>query len=169
MGSIPGQRTKIPHSSEQLSPSVGTVAFTGHNERSCVTQWWSGSRQKINELKKNRTTCAVQGLKTTEWNTAWSGVLSFYSVAENGRAKPRYSFVWPYPLKLGFPGGSGKKSACNAEKPGSIPGREDPEKQMATHSSILAWRVQRQRSLAGYSPWGCKEPDTNWVTNTPFL
>ena len=30
---------------------------------------------------------------------------------------------------------------------------------MATHSSILAWRIHGQRSLAGYSPWGWKEPD----------
>ena len=38
-------------------------------------------------------------------------------------------------------------------------GREDPlEKGMATHSSILAWRIG-QRSLAGYSPWGHKEWD----------
>ena len=44
-------------------------------------------------------------------------------------------------------------------------GWEDPvEKGMATHSSILAWRIQGQRSLAGYSPWGCKESD--WVTFT---
>ena len=57
---------------------------------------------------------------------------------------------------LGFPGGSdGKESACNAGDPGSIPGREDPvEKGMATHSSILAWRIPWQRSLMGYSPWG---------------
>ena len=34
-------------------------------------------------------------------------------------------------------------------------GQEDPlEKGMATHSSILAWESQGQRSLAGYSPWG---------------
>ena len=31
---------------------------------------------------------------------------------------------------------------------------------MATHSSILAWESHRQRSLAGYSPWDCKELDT---------
>ena len=32
---------------------------------------------------------------------------------------------------------------------------------MATHSSILAWKkFYGQRSLAGYSPWGCKESDT---------
>ena len=37
-------------------------------------------------------------------------------------------------------------------------GQEDPlEKGMATHSSILAGEFHRQRSLAGYSPWDCKE------------
>ena len=34
------------------------------------------------------------------------------------------------------------------------------EKDMATHSSILAWETPGQRSLAGYSPWGRKESDT---------
>ena len=39
-------------------------------------------------------------------------------------------------------------------------GRKDPlEKDMATHSRILAWRIP-WRSLVGYSPWGCKESDT---------
>ena len=36
----------------------------------------------------------------------------------------------------------------------------DPlEKEMATHSNILAWRIHGQRSLVGYSPWGHKQPD----------
>ena len=40
-------------------------------------------------------------------------------------------------------------------------GRKDPlEKEMATHSSILAWRILGQKSLVGYSPWVCKESDT---------
>ena len=40
-------------------------------------------------------------------------------------------------------------------------GRENPlEKGKATHSSILAWRIPwRERSLADYSPRGCKELD----------
>ena len=39
-------------------------------------------------------------------------------------------------------------------------GQEDPlEKEMATRSSILAWRIHGQRSLAGYSPWSCHESD----------
>ena len=44
---------------------------------------------------------------------------------------------------MGFPGGSdGKASARNAGDPGSIPGSEDRlEKEMATHSSILAWKI----------------------------
>jgi len=37
-------------------------------------------------------------------------------------------------------------------------GQEDPwEKGMAAHSSILTWESHGQRSLVGYSPWGCKE------------
>ena len=40
-------------------------------------------------------------------------------------------------------------------------GREDPlEKEMVTHSSILAWRIHGRRSLVGYSSWGRKESDT---------
>ena len=39
--------------------------------------------------------------------------------------------------------------------------REDPlEKEMATHSSTLAWRIPLGRSLVGYSRWGRKESDT---------
>ena len=41
-------------------------------------------------------------------------------------------------------------------------GQEDPlEEGMATHPSILAWRIHGQRSLVGHSPWGCKELNTN--------
>ena len=36
-------------------------------------------------------------------------------------------------------------------------GWEDPlEKEMATHSSVLAWRIRGWRSLVGCSPWGHK-------------
>ena len=36
------------------------------------------------------------------------------------------------------------------------------EKEMATHSSILAWKIpwtEKPSRLVGYSPWGCKEWD----------
>ena len=35
---------------------------------------------------------------------------------------------------------------------------------MATHSSILAWRIPRQKSLVGYSSQGCKELVTTQET-----
>ena len=39
-------------------------------------------------------------------------------------------------------------------------GQEDLlEKEMATHSSSLAWKTHGWRSLVGYSPWGRKESD----------
>ena len=40
-------------------------------------------------------------------------------------------------------------------------GREDLlEKEMATHSSILAWKIPWTEEPVGYSPWGRKESDT---------
>ena len=42
-------------------------------------------------------------------------------------------------------------------------GQEDPlEKEMATHSRILAWRIPQTEELDGglYSPWGRNELDT---------
>ena len=55
-----------------------------------------------------------------------------------------------------FPGGSdGKASAYNAGDLGSIPGLEDPlEKEMATHPSILAWRIPRTEEPGGLQPMG---------------
>ena len=34
------------------------------------------------------------------------------------------------------------------------------EEEMATHSSILAWKIPWAEEPGGYSPWGCKELDT---------
>ena len=54
-------------------------------------------------------------------------------------------------VDLSFPGGSVvKNSPANAGDMGSIPGSEDPlEKEMATHSNILAWKNPMDRE-----PWG---------------
>ena len=63
------------------------------------------------------------------------------------RSQPRKLpavFEVPFDEYWGFPGGSEvKASACNAGDLGSIPlGQGDHlEKEMATHSSILAWRI----------------------------
>ena len=50
-------------------------------------------------------------------------------------------------IALHHPGGSeAKASACNVGDLGSIPGSgRSPEKEMATHSSTLAWREEPGR------------------------
>ena len=65
--------------------------------------------------------------------------------------------------------GSDGRICLQCRRPGFNPGQEDPlEKGMATHSSILAWKLpwtEDKRSLVGYSPWGHKESDTTeWLT-----
>jgi len=35
------------------------------------------------------------------------------------------------------------------------------EEEMATHSSIPAWRIIRTESMECYSSWGCKESKIN--------
>ena len=59
-------------------------------------------------------------------------------------------------LSMDFLGGSdSKESACNVGDLGSIPGQEDPlEKGMATHSSILAWRIPWTEELGGLQSMG---------------
>ena len=52
-----------------------------------------------------------------------------------------------------------KNLPANAGDTGSIPGSgRSLEKEMATHSSILAWEIPRQRGLVGYCPWHLKSP-----------
>ena len=57
---------------------------------------------------------------------------------------------------MGFPCSSvGKESARSAGDLGSIPGLEDPlEKEMATHSSILAWKISWTEEPGGLPSMG---------------
>ena len=73
--------------------------------------------------------------------------------------------IRPLSWTLGFPGSKVVKNPpVKAEDTGDeirSLGQEDPlEQERATHSIILAWKVHGQRSLAGYSPWGCKDSDS---------
>ena len=71
-----------------------------------------------------------------------------------------------------FPGGSdGKESSCNAGDLGSIPGLgRSPGRE---HGNPLLYSClenpQGQRSLVGYSPWGCKESDTTEQLSTYWM
>ena len=47
-------------------------------------------------------------------------------------------------------------------------GQEDSlEKEMAAHSSTIAWKTPGWKSVVGYSPWGRKELDT--TERLPFM
>ena len=65
---------------------------------------------------------------------------------------------------MGFPGGSVVKNPPVMQETQETQvqslGWEDPmEKEMATHSSILAGKSHGQRSLVGYRPWGHTDVD----------
>ena len=66
----------------------------------------------------------------------------------------------------GCPGGSVVKNPpTNAGDTSSIPGWENPlEKEMATHSSILAWEAHEQRSLGGLQPMKLQRVGRDLVT-----
>ena len=69
-------------------------------------------------------------------------------------------------MSLAFPGGSVEKnSPANAGDMGSIPGQEDPlEKEMATHSSILAGKSQRQEEPGGLQSMGLQRAGHDLAT-----
>ena len=67
----------------------------------------------------------------------------------------------------GFPCSSvGKESACNSGHLGSILGWEDPlEKEMATHSSVLAWRIPWTEEPGRLQSTGLQELGmTEWLS-----
>ena len=63
-----------------------------------------------------------------------------------------------------------KNVAAMRETQVRFQGLEDPlEKEMATHSTIFAWRIPPR--LAGYIPWGCKRVrhDLKTKQNQPII
>ena len=80
----------------------------------------------------------------------------------------------PYLLSTGLPGGpGGKEPACQCRRPkkcefnpwvGKIPWR----RAWQPIPVFLPGESHAQRSPAGYSPWGHKEPDATEQAGTPF-
>ena len=67
---------------------------------------------------------------------------------------------------MGFPSGSvGEESACNARELGSIPGKIPWRRTWLPTPVFLPGEFHRQRSLAGYNPWGSQRVRHNWATN----
>ena len=96
---------------------------------------------------------------------------SFYSLRDAGINKLTFSFLLPefHPKSIslnllkrffwGFPGVSvGEESACNSGDSCLIPGWEDPlEKEVTTHSSILAWEILWTEEPGGLQSMGSQE------------
>ena len=76
----------------------------------------------------------------------------------------------PVPGAMGFPNGLvGRESACSEGDPSSIPGWEKiPWRSKWQPSPVfLPGKSYGERSLAGYSPWGCKRVEPNLATKPP--
>ena len=75
---------------------------------------------------------------------------------------------WPQRFSsMGFPGGSdGKESTAMQETQVQSLGQEDPqEKGIATHSSILVWRIPRTEERGGLQSMGSQRVRHVWATN----
>ena len=59
-----------------------------------------------------------------------------------------------------------KESTCSAGDPGSIPGlgRSPGKKEMATHSSILAWKIPWMEEPGRLQSMGSQRIGHDWVT-----
>ena len=68
----------------------------------------------------------------------------------------------------GFPGDSdSRESAYSAGDPSSMPGSgRSPKKDMATHSSFLAWRIPWIEEPGGLQSMGLQRVRHNWVAKT---
>ena len=78
------------------------------------------------------------------------------------------TFPWFWFCFLGFRGGSAGKQYTMQETWVWSLGQEDTlEKEMATHSSILAWKFLGHRILVSYNLWGHKE--LNMTSTFTFL
>ena len=78
----------------------------------------------------------------------------------------------PLGLCQGFPPSSvNKESACNAEDLGLSLGREDPlEKEIATYSNILAWKIPWTEDPGGLQSKGSQDSSTTeQLTLSPSL
>ena len=92
-----------------------------------------------------------------------------YTPGKQGLCHFASSFHLPNPAPclilsryMGFPGGARDKETIQVLSPGW----DDPQEEgMASHSSILAWRIPWTEESGGlYSPWSGKELDTTEAT-----
>ena len=113
--------------------------------------------------------------RTSPWWKCWVSVISWTYFPIQSLLNP--SMGWSLPASeavyslgsaltvRGFPGGSdGKDSTCNAGDQFQSLGWEDPpRKGMATHSSILAWRIPWAEEPGGLQSVGSGRVRYRWA------
>ena len=91
-----------------------------------------------------------------------------YLKGAKGSETPNSSHFCLPPNKCSPGGSDSKESACSAGGLGSVPGLEDPlKKEMATHSSILAWEVPQTEEPGGLQFMGSQRVRPNWAHIKP--
>ena len=98
---------------------------------------------KTNRSHQQQHTVLFWNTLTFVYNTGWAPSLNVsLTILPEGSCPSFFIFHW-YTDLLGFPGDSGgKESPATRETWIQSLGWEEPlEKEMATHSSILAWRI----------------------------
>ena len=103
-------------------------------------------------------------------------MLLFFAVQQNESAICIHISLlfWIFvPFRSGFPGSDGKESACSEGAPGDLVqslGWEDPlEKELATHSSILAWRTPWTEEPGGLQSMESQRVRHDWANNTKSI
>ena len=72
-------------------------------------------------------------------------------------------FILNFPRNILPCGSDSKETACNGRDPGSVPGLgRCLEKGMATHSSIFAWRIPRDKGAGQGRVHGVTKSQTRW-------
>ena len=75
-------------------------------------------------------------------------------------------------IKMSSPGGSAVENLTTMQETGvrSLGGEDPLGKEMATHSSILAWRIPWTEEPGGLQPMGLQESDrTEWLNHSNMI
>ena len=119
------------------------------------TSSWDGRNMRADQQGLGRAATATLGHR----KAVTRGALAFQCFRHSASQRvSKASQLYQLSFK-GFPHSSvDKQSACNAGDPGSIPGwaRSPGEGNGNPLQYSCLENPQGQRSLAGYSPWGCK-------------
>ena len=144
--------------------------------------------RRVDSFEKNLMMGKIEGGRRREWQrwggcmvslTQWTWVwVNSRSWCWTGRpgvwqsmGSQRVRHDWVTELNWTEPDYLSLLLNCNAGDLGLIPWLGGSlEKEMATHSNILAWRIPWSEETGGLYAWGCKESDmTERLTHTKLL